>query len=341
MTDSRDTSRVVGTESDAVASVQPAIGIVILNWNNYPATRRCLDSLATAQPAGATVYVVDNGSSDGSMDRLEAEPAGTATVFVRNGENLGFAAGANRGIRRALDDGNRYILLLNNDCIVSTPGAIESAVALAESDPTCGIVGGKLLMWPDTSRIWGVGGSIGLIRDTFTGQGDPDRGQFDRMAETGFISGAFMLLKAQVIARLGLLPEEYFFGYEDREYSWRARRAGYRLLYQPAAVAYHEAGMSHEGIDPMYLYNDALSRILFKRRTLSPPAYLLWYLAYTVYAVFLLPIRHRSARDTYLRGLEPGVFRAAVLAAIRDAPSLRRISRETLDRFRARSAGAR
>jgi hypothetical protein len=99
--------------------------------------------------------------------------------------------------------------------------------------------------------------------------------------------------------------------------------------------------MSHEGIDPMYLYNDALSRILFKRRTLSPPAYLLWHLAYAVYAVFLLPIRHRSARDTYLRGLEPGVFRAAVLAAIRDAPSLRRISRETLDRFRARSAGAR
>ena len=326
--------------TESVASARPAIGIVILHWNNYPATRRCLDSLTAAQPAGATVYLADNGSSDGSMDRLEDEPAAIPIVFLRNGENLGFAAGANRGIQRALDDGNRYILLLNNDCLVST-GSIESAVALAESDPTCAIVGGKLLMWPDTSRIWGVGGSVGLIRDTFIGQGDPDRGQYERAAETGFISGAFMLLKAEVIARLGLLPEEYFFGYEDREYSWRARRAGYRLLYQPAAIVYHEAGMSHEAVDPMYLYNDALSRILFKRRTLSRPAYLLWYLAYTAYAIFLLPIRHRTARDGDLRGLEPGVFRAAVLAAIRDAPGLRRISRETLDRFRARSAGAR
>ena len=112
--------------TESVASARPAIGIVILHWNNYPATRRCLDSLTAAQPAGATVYLADNGSSDGSMDRLEDEPAAIPIVFLRNGENLGFAAGANRGIQRALDDGNRYILLLNNDCIVSTPGAIES-----------------------------------------------------------------------------------------------------------------------------------------------------------------------------------------------------------------------
>ena len=95
------------------------------------------------------------------MERLEREFGGDGKVFLRNGENLGFAVGNNRGIARSLGDGCAYVLLLNNDCIAAAPSVLEGAVSLAESDPRCGIVGGKLLYWPDTGRIWSVGGETG------------------------------------------------------------------------------------------------------------------------------------------------------------------------------------
>ncbi len=244
----------------------PRVGIVLLNWNGYADTRRCLESLATASYPHRTTYLADNGSTDGSMDRLEGEFAQSGIVFIRNGENLGFSAGCNRAIRRALDDGCDYVLLLNNDCIVTQPGFLEPMVALAESDPRVGLVGGKLLRWPPSNVIWETGGWIHWAGERYVGMNEPDLGQHGSVAARGFISGALMLIRRECLERVGLLPEAYFFGHEDWEYGARVRRLGYRLLYQPRAVVHHEAEHSHEPADPYYLFNDILSKILFKKR---------------------------------------------------------------------------
>lgn len=331
----------IGTPSTFGGSARPHVGIVVLHWNNYPASERCLRSLAQITYPAATVYFLDNGSTDGSMDRLEREFTRAGLVWLRNGENLGFAAGCNPGIERALADGCRYVLLLNNDCIAATPDLLEGAVELAEADPRCGIVGGKVLGWPEVGRILGVGGWMGWGQDIISGFGEPDRGQYAEVAETGYVSGALMLIKREVLERVGLLPEAYFFGYEDREYSLQVLRSGYRLLYHPRMVAYHEAGGSHQPADSVFLYNDALSRILYKRRTLSRTSFRLWLAVFRIYVELLLPVRALVQRSRFIPGATPRRLRDIAREAITDANRIERINAETLAAYRARHGSAR
>jgi GT2 family glycosyltransferase len=144
-----------------------------------------------------------------------------------------------------------------------------------------------------------------------------------------------MLLRREMVEAIGALPEEYFFGHEDREYSVRARRAGWKLLVQPATVVYHEAGKSRSAVEPVYLYNDTLSRLLFKRRTLSPAAYALWRAAYGLYVEMVLPLRHRLTPGLYMSDVDLATLRRTMRVALRDAASVDRVTLETLDRFRS------
>jgi len=313
----------------------PRVGIVLLNWNGHADTRRCLESLAAATYPERTIYLADNGSVDGSMDRLESEWADSGIVFIRNGANLGFAAGCNPAIRRALADGCRYMLLLNNDCIVAEPTFLERLVEPAEADERVGLVGGKILRWPEKDVLWGTGGWISWIGERYVGAGERDRGQHDRPAERGFVSGALMLIRREVLERVGLLPEEYFFGHEDWEYSLRVRRAGYRLLYQPGAVVYHEAEHSYEPARPYYLFNNALSKVLFKKRNLPPASYRLWLTTYSFYLQVLLPLLALVVPGRYPAGAR--AWRDIALAALAEAPGLERVTPELLERFERRS----
>jgi GT2 family glycosyltransferase len=311
----------------------PRVAIVLLNWNGYADTRRCLESLV-----GATY---PRGSTDGSLDRLEAEYGRSGIVFIRNGRNLGFSAGCNRAIRRALADGCEYVLLLNNDCIVAEAGFLETMVTLAEADPRVGLVGGKVLRWPDTSVIWGTGGWISWAGERFVGVDEPDHGQYDQVAERGFISGALMLIRREVLDRVGLLPEEYFFGHEDWEYGIRARGLGYRLVYQPRAVVHHEASHSFEPATPYYVFNDALSKILFKKRTLSRLSFRVWLAAYSLYLGVLMPLIAWLAPARYRVVAGGGNLRRIMFAAIAEAPDLERVTPALLERFREAPSAAR
>jgi GT2 family glycosyltransferase len=318
-------------KATALAPV-PHVAVIILNWNGYVVSSRCLKSLATATYPSRTVYLVDNGSTDGSAKQLQAEFEAPGTVFIQTGANLGFAGGCNRGIARALADGAAYLLLLNNDCVVHEPGFLEQGVATAEADPRIGIVGGKIVRWPDTQRIWCTGGRIGWWRERYLGMGEADSGQYDEPGSREFISGALMLIRRAVIEDLGLLPEEYFFGHEDWEFSVRTARR-YRLQYSPRFSVAHEAGSSHQAVSPFYLYNDTLGKLLFKKRNMSPLQYRLWISLYTAYLVGLFPIKYRMQRNLYLAGVNSAVLRQTMLTALRDSRGLTSITRETLDQF--------
>lgn len=316
----------------------PRVGIVILHWNGYALTRRCLESLRESRYPAAQVYLVDNGSTDDSLARLMTEFGGDAIVFLENHANLGFSAGNNPGIRRALDDGCEFVLLLNNDVVCIAPDFLEHGIEAALSDRGIGIVGGKLLGWPDTTRLWSVGGEVGWMNERFIGLGEPDRGQYHEAADRTFISGAMMLVRRDVFARIGLLPEVYFFGGEDREFSVRAARAGFRLRYVPRFVAAHEAGGSHAAVKPEYVYNDSMSRILFRRRNQSAFAYALWRAAYGLYLAWLFPLRHALRRGKYLGGIAPQALRRILQDSLRDSRGLERTTVETLTGYRERSS---
>ncbi|MHB8117596.1 MAG: glycosyltransferase family 2 protein [Methanothrix sp.] len=314
----------------------PKVAIIILNWNNYPISSRCLISLKGIMYPFYTIYLVDNNSQDKSREQLYKEFQDIGVRFIFNNSNLGFAAGCNQGIRVALEDGNDYVLLLNNDCKVYNKDFLNYGVDLAESDPRCGIVGGKILFWPDTKRIWSTGGYVTFWGgEKHIGYGEIDKGQYDKIAERSFISGALMLIKRKVFDCVGLLPDAYFFGKEEWEFSTRAVGAGFRLIYHPKFTVYHEASSSHEWTDPTYIYNGTLSKILYKRRNIVRWKFRLWFFVYKAYLNYFFPVRYCLKRSSYLQKVPPETLHHSMLHAVRDIQHTERITEEILVNYRS------
>lgn len=313
------------------------VGVVVLNWNNYAASQRCIKSLLRADYDDYVIYLLDNGSTDGSRELLISDfGQNPNVVIISNGENLGFAAGCNPGIRRALDEKCDYVLLLNNDCIVYDEAFLTKAVTFAEQHPNCGIQGGRILFWPDTTRIWSTGGYISFWSgEVHLGHGQLDTPRYHSVQERSFISGALMFIKAEVIAAIGLLPDVYFFGKEEWEFSSRAKATGFKLYYNPDFSVYHEASDSHDWVDPVYVYNGTLSKILFKKRNLSKLAFWIWHLAFSFYLRVAFPLRFWIWRNRYVKGIHPRLIQSAMIKAQIDSRKTEKVTRESLDQFRS------
>jgi GT2 family glycosyltransferase len=261
---------------------RPRVYVIVLNWNNYEDSAECIESLERATYPEQRVMVVDNGSKDGSGAKLkERFPQ---HLFVFNDANLGFARGCNAGIRRAMEDPQcAYIVLLNNDATVE-PNFIEPTVDLMESDPRIGAVSGKVLM--RDRKLWYAGGDIDLLRGRARtrGFGELDNGQYDQVIDVKFVTGGFMFIRRAAIQKVGALPEEYFFGVEEWDYSMALRKAGFRLCYQPASVAHHAGDGSHDNWDPKFVYNYYRNKLIFQRKYLPPGLFPLWKQVFKWYA---------------------------------------------------------
>jgi hypothetical protein len=227
------------------------LSVCIVNWNTRDDLRRCLDSLAAG--AGALeieVFVVDNGSGDGSAEMVEQEFP--RVRLIRNADNTGFAHGNNQAIRQSRGD---YVLLLNSDTIVS-PGAPAALVAGMEAEPAAGIGGPKLLN-ADGSLQYSCRRfptfTAGLFRNSFFGPRtrkvrDYLMTDFDHasVAEVDWVSGAALCIRRAALERIGLLDERYFMYCEDVDWCYTAARAGWKVKYFPDAVITHIIGRSSD-----------------------------------------------------------------------------------------------
>src|SRR5436853_3497177 len=156
---------------------EPRIYVVVLNWNNYADTRKCIESLLAASYPALRIVIVDNGSADQSGKRLQADFPKLRFIFSE--KNLGFSRGCNAGMRLALEDNDcAYVLLLNNDAVVS-PSFLESAVEMAELNSRIGMVGGKIFQSPDSEVLSYAGGYVSRWRGqtVVRGFGEIDRGR--------------------------------------------------------------------------------------------------------------------------------------------------------------------
>jgi len=276
---------VAAAQHDPLRS--PRVYAVVLNWNRYELTRACVESILEADYPDLRIIIVDNASSDGSAQRLRVDFPGAA--LIANGANLGFARGCNVGIRAALEDpGCAYVLLLNNDATLE-PSAIRVGVEAAERDDSVGAVGAKILRSRSDRRIWHAGGRISLWRGAAITRGlaQLDRGQFDHAEYVGFLTGACMLIRRKLLSAAGPLPEEYFFGVEEWDYSLTATRLGMKLLYEPRMLAYHEGDGSHDNYDPVFVYNYYRNKLIFQEKHLPKLLYVAWRIAFRVYGQFL------------------------------------------------------
>jgi len=282
---------------DRVSTTEPKVYAIILNWNNYEDTRRCLESLQQVTYPNIETIVVDNGSRDESGERLKKEFP--QLRFILNDKNLGFARGCNVGIRAALDDEDcAYVLLLNNDA-VATPGFLNRAVETGEKYKDAGLIGGKILYSPESKRIWYAGGEIKRWRGLTVIRGfrEVDQGQYDSVTEVGFVTGALMLIKAAVLKTVGILPEEYFFGVEEIDYSLAVRQAGYKLYYEPEFVVYHSADGSHSNYDPKFVYNNYRSKLILQEKYLPLGLFGVWKVIFSLYGRYVAKRVWQRIRD--------------------------------------------
>lgn len=203
---------------------------VVVSWNGREDTLDALESLR-----GIDTVVVDNGSQDGSADAIaERFPD---VELIRAGVNLGFAGGNNAGIRRALDHGADWVLLVNNDATVE-PGLVEALAAAAESRPDAGVLACKVL-YADSDRLWyaGAGFNPYLGRSRHERFGKPD--EPGTLRDTARATGAGMAVSRAAIEAAGLLDEEFFLYAEDLEWCLRIQAAGFAVVYVPAARVRH------------------------------------------------------------------------------------------------------
>lgn len=223
------------------------VGVALLNWNGYQDTARCLDSLRRSEFRPARVLVFDNGSEDGSAERLKAEFP--EIDLVLGGANLGFSEGNNRAAKRLLDAGMEYVWILNNDTEVR-PDCLGWLVRALEADPGLGAVSAKVRFMEDGRRLGYAGSRFHpwTFRTVFQGLKEEDAGQFDRPGDTDILTGCCMLVRAEVLRRIGLFHRAFFAYSEDVDWSLRAREAGFRLGYEPRAVLAHRMfGASRKG----------------------------------------------------------------------------------------------
>ncbi|MBI5504951.1 MAG: glycosyltransferase family 2 protein [Deltaproteobacteria bacterium] len=207
------------------------IAAVVLSWNDADRVLAFLERLHELDLRPDRVIVVDNGSVDGSPDRIAAA-FGTCQV-VRLAENRGYAGGANAGIELAMSEGADWIWLLNTD--LSLPSDVLSALARgAGDDPRCGMIAPVLVETDGSVQAWG-GGRVNL----WTGV---SRHLTSKTEQPHYLSGACLLLRAAMLREVGLFDERYFFYWEDVDLGFRAREAGWTLAVADDCRVEHREG---------------------------------------------------------------------------------------------------
>jgi hypothetical protein len=260
----------------------PAVAAIVLNWNNWPLTVECLQSLRRVTYPRCRVLIVDNGSTDDSEKVLrEKFPE---FEFIQTGANLGYAGGNNAGLRRALELNTDYLCLLNNDVVVE-PDFLEPLVAALEADAQLGIVGGLQLSHRNPRLILSSGSFFswytGTVRDPQAGL--LDAGQCSRPKDVDFICGAALLARASMARAVGLLDEAFFLVGEDTDWCLRAQRAGWRVAYIPGSKIFHKERATRDSQPQMNWYYMVRNRIWLVRRYGSPLQCAVFFLGFLGY----------------------------------------------------------
>ena len=290
------------------AFVLPRVSIVILHWNREQETAECLESLSRLHYPNYELLLVDNGSADGSAQRLARRFP--QLRLLRNPRNLGFAEGCNVGIRAALARGARWVLLLNNDTIAS-PDFLCRLVAVGESDQSIGVVSPVIYYHSSPDLIWFAGGRINWEQGSLSHRTELNGAEGQKWLEAGdYIVLCAALIRRSAFLRAGLLAGCTFLYWEDVEFGCRLRRYGFRLVTAPGAKIWHKvAATSGGGESRLSLYYYLRNSLIFFRRQMPPARWLRLY-GLTVYYLLRqrLPMMIGSEADG------PGRFAALGMA---------------------------
>jgi len=247
--------------------MRPLVSVVVVTHDGAGHLPACLDALeALSYPADRLeVLLVDNASPPDALAAVcRAHPAARV---VPSPANLGFAGGCNLGIARAKGD---FVALLNDDTQVEA-GWLDALVDAALADPEAGVWASRIRLVeraPDGAPLLQSTGAL-LFRDGSSrdrGHREPDRGQYGEIEEVFGACGASMLLRRTLLEDVGPLEESFFLYYEDTDLCWRARAAGWKVVYVPGSIVWHRHQATVGRDNPAHLFWSDRNRLLLVLR---------------------------------------------------------------------------
>jgi N-acetylglucosaminyl-diphospho-decaprenol L-rhamnosyltransferase len=220
------------------------LSVIIVNWNTWNLLRDCVGSLNDEKGIGSEIIVVDNGSTDGSPDRLKVEFP--EVLLVANRGNHGFTTASNQGIRVSQGE---YVLLLNSDTWIPK-GSMALLVHFMNEHPEAGACGPRLVRPDGTPQPYAFGRDPTVnylltrwfyrllfhryLHDWTT----------DHIQEVDWVSGACLMVRREIIDQIGLLDENFFMYFEDNDWCLRMRQHGWKIYYNPRVSVIHHGGQS-------------------------------------------------------------------------------------------------
>lgn len=223
---------------------KPLVSIIIVNWNGGEILKESILSLSAIDYPNWELIIVDNGSTDGSTE--EIAPMLTDFKLIKNTENLGFALANNQGYQKAE---GKYILLLNNDTKVSAD-SLSKLVSRMESDSTVGVVQPKIYMMDKAGYLDNAGSfltRIGFLEHW--GFGQKDGSEFKKERTIFSAKGACMLIRREVVEKVGLFDKDFVSYFEESDFCWRVWLAGWKVLFFPEAAIFHKVGFTIKRLD--------------------------------------------------------------------------------------------
>ncbi len=222
---------------------KPSIAVILVNWKKYNLTSKCIDSLNKSNYKNFKIILVDNEYSEKSL--IDLRNKHKELIVFKEKNNLGFAGGNNIGIRYALENDYDYIMLLNNDTEV-TENFILPLVERMEKNLFLAAVQPLILNFSNKSIIWNAGGKLnkflGLTSTRLNNNKLNSSIVFDDY--TDWISGCCILIKSEILTKVGLLDEKFFNYYEDVDWSLRMKNLGYDLGFVKESIIYHHGSSS-------------------------------------------------------------------------------------------------
>lgn len=259
---------------------------IVVNWNGGELNLACIASLLDQGKALEGIVFVDNASTDGSLEAVRR--AHPDVIVLPQDRNLGYGEGNNLGMAEALARGADAVFLANNDLTLES-GALTRLASVLVANPDLGIVGPRVLEGADPTTLWAAGGAITWRRNlsTLLGQGRRDGVEWRGSRDVDYVPGCALLMRREVLERVGDFDAEFFAYSEDVDLCLRARRAGFGVRCVGEVSATHASSASTGGgYNPRRKYMMGVNSIWFLRKHGGPAQWL----SFLVFDVLTLPL---------------------------------------------------
>ena len=258
----------------------PLVSIVTLNWNQTAITCEFLESTRQLTYKNFEILVCDMGSDIDPTQKIK-EAAYLNTTVLRSETNLGFTGGNNWGMRQANGD---FIFIVNNDTEV-TPDLLDVLLEPFYQDASIGVTCPKIRFYHQPEVIQYAGFNpidVYTGRTTAVGTMEQDKGQHNISGYTHGAHGCAMMLKKEVIDRVGMFPEKFFIYYEEWDWSARILKEGYKIFYQSKGLIFHKESITMGKQSAIKVYYHTRNRILYMRRNTNTLQFLLFCMFFTL-----------------------------------------------------------